>query len=122
MNEAKGDYQRLQAQKHFLNEIEQGIRVSNCEIIHKRIPALNKEMILSFAVAVGRLRARYLEAAFKLGVDEDGNAPQKSVIEDLRLRREMFEEARTAFAALRDAIEKGYVQVAEIAGSGERCR
>lgn len=122
MNKPKqGEYKRLITQQHFLNEIEQGIRVANCQIIHKRIPVLNKEMILVLAGTVGRLRARYLEAAFKLGVNEQDDLPQKSQIEDLRLRREMFEEARAAFAALMDAIEKGYVGVAEISGSGTRC-
>lgn len=116
----QGEYKRLITQQHFLNEIEQGIRVANCEIIHKRIPVLNKDMILTLAVTVGRLRARYLEAAFKLGVNEQDDLPQKAQIEDLRLRRETFEEARAAFAALLDAIEKGYVQAAEISGGGAR--
>lgn len=120
MNNPKpGEYKKLTPQR-FISEIEQGIRSANREIIHKRIPVLNKDMILTLAVTVGRLRARFLEAAFKLGVNETDDLPQKSQIEDLRLRREMFEEARGAFAALLDAIEKGYVEVAEISGSGAR--
>ncbi len=111
MTEPKSDFQRLAAQKHYLKEVEYAIRVANCEIIHKRIPMLNKDTIVSFAVTVGRLRARYLEAAFKLGVNEHGDTPKREEIDELRLRREMFEEARTAFAALQHAIEMGYVDV-----------
>ena len=111
MTGSHDDYQHLMEQKRFLGEIEQGIRFANREIIHTRIPELNKDAILSFAVAVGRLRARYLEEAFKIGVNEHGDAPEQSQIDEIRRRREMFEEARTAFEALRYAIERGYVDV-----------
>jgi hypothetical protein len=111
MTAGQDDYQHLMEQKRFLGEIEQGIRRANREIIHQRIPELNKDTILSFAVAVGRLRARYLEAAFKIGVDEHGDAPEQAQIDEIRRRREMFEEARAAFDALRYAIERGYIDV-----------
>jgi hypothetical protein len=105
------DYKILLAQKRFLGEVEQGIRFANREIIHDIIPQLDKDTVLAFAVAIGRLRARYLEAAFKLGVNEHGDPPKEDEITELRRRREMFEEARNAFDALRDAIEKGYVDI-----------
>lgn len=111
MTDVQDDYHDLLDQKRLLGEIEQGVRFANREIIQKRIPALDKDGILTFAVAVGRLRARYLETAFKLGVNEHGDPPDQKEISELRLRREMFEEARSAFAALMDAIEKGYVVV-----------
>jgi hypothetical protein len=118
MPQRTDDYQQLLDQKRFLGEIEQGIRFANREIIHKQIPHLTKDGVLAFAVAVGRLRARYLEAAFRLGRDEHGDAPDKAEIAELKSRREMYEEARNAFDALRDAIEKGYVEVAEIGAKG----
>ena len=65
MNEPQDDYRHLMEQKRFLGEIEQGIRQSNRQIIHQRIPSLSKETVLAFALALGRLRARYLEAAFQ---------------------------------------------------------
>ena len=111
MAETQDEYQQLMVQKRFLGEVEQGIRFANREIIHQRIPSLSKDTILSFAVAVGRLRARYLEAAFKLGVNEDGDPPDQTEINELRNRREMFLEAKEAFESLREAIEKGYVDV-----------
>lgn len=111
MAETQDEYQQLIEQKRFLGEVEQGIRFANREIIHQRIPSLSKDTILSFAVAAGRLRARYLEAAFKLGVNEDGDPPDQAEINELKNRREMYLEAREAFEALREAIEKGYIDV-----------
>jgi hypothetical protein len=108
------DYQDFVDQRRFLGEIEHGIRLANRRIIHERIPSLNKETIHSLAVAVGRLRARYLVSAFNLGVNESGDPPDQAEIIDLRTRREMFEEARSAFDALREAIEKGYVDIEKV--------
>lgn len=112
----KDDYHELLDQKRFLGEVEQGIRFANREIIQKVIPHLTKEAILSFAVVVGRLRAEYLEAAFRLGSHDNGGMPEPAQIAELRTRREMFEEAREAFEALRHSIERGYVDVQDLKG------
>ncbi|MBL6945844.1 MAG: hypothetical protein ISR47_04330 [Rhodospirillales bacterium] len=114
MTDRQDDYQLFMEHKRFFGKIEQGIRAANREIIHKRIENLDTDTILGFAVAVGRLRARYLQAAFKLGVDEHGNPPDINLINELKVSREMFEEAKNAFEALREAIEKGYVDIAGI--------
>ncbi len=106
-----GDYKDLLKQKHFLGEVEQAIRFANTELIKKQIPILNKDTILAFAVQVGKLRANYLEAAFMVGLHEITKPPAPEVIDDIRRKRELFEEARLAFEALRDAIEKGYVDI-----------
>ena len=105
------DYKQLQIQKRFLGEIEQGIRVANTELIHKKIPELNKDKILTFAVAVGRLRASYLEMAVNMSVGEHGDPPDQAYIDELHRKRTMFEEAKIGFESLRDAIEKGYIDV-----------
>lgn len=117
MSEGHDDYQSLLVQKRFLGEVEQGIRFANREVIHKLIPAITKDNVLAFAVAVGRVRARYLEAAFNLGISEHGDTPDQSEIDELKIRREMYEEAKAAFEALRDAIEKGYLDVQGIGES-----
>ena len=105
------DYKRLLAQKHFLEEIEQGIEMANQEIIHASIASLGRERFLKFAVTVAKLRAQYLLAAFQLFVGE--SEPDPAGVAKLREKREMFEEALSAFEALRRAIEKGYVGVVE---------
>ena len=111
MNGAPGKYQSIIQLKHFMEELEQGIRFANREIINKRIQGIDKAKILNFSVVVGRLRARYLEAAFKLSADEEGRPPDNSEIEELRNKRLMYEEARDAFEALRYAIERGYIDI-----------
>ncbi len=104
------DYKTLMDQKRFLSEIEQGIRLANREVIHARIPEITKKTVLSFSVAVAGLRARYLEEAFRVGA-EHGNPPDQAEIMSLKTSREMYEEAKNAFEALRYAIERGYVDI-----------
>lgn len=105
------DYKKMMNQKRFLNEIEQGIRIANREIIHKRIQTLSKNTVLSFAVAIARLRARYLEASFRAAEKDKGEPLDESEVTQLRGFREAYEEAKLAFEALRYAIEQGYVDV-----------
>ena len=97
----------------FLNEMEQGVRLANQEIIHERIPGLDKNTILALAVSVARLRASYLEAALKIGSVGNG-VPDAAMVGDLRAKREAYEESRIAYEALHRAIEVGYIDVAQI--------
>ena len=106
-------------EQRFLNELEQGVRLANQEIIHERIPGLDKHTILAFAVSIARLRASYLETALKVGNAGDGE-PDAALVGELRSRREAYEEARIAYEALHRAIEVGYIDVAQIdAGIGK---
>jgi hypothetical protein len=105
------DYKKMMNQKRFLNDIEQGIRIANREIIHKRIPALNKDTVLAFAVAIARARTRYLEAAFRAAATDKGEPLDQGEVNQLRAHRESYEETKKAFEALRYAIEQGYVDV-----------
>lgn len=112
--------QRILAQKHFLEEIEQGIEMANQEMIHAHLASLGRDRILKFAVSVAKLRAQYLRAAFDLFLGEAG--PDPMGIAQLREKREMFEEGLGAFAALRGAIEKGYVNVSEGSAKKRKAR
>ncbi|NQV57580.1 MAG: hypothetical protein HQ503_17085 [Rhodospirillales bacterium] len=114
MNDTGDGYRDPLKHKRFVIEIEQSIRAANSEIIHKRIPELSRDKILSFSVAVGRLRARYLAAAINLSVNEAGEPPDKAFISDLTEKREMYEESLAAFDALLGAIEKGYIDIEEL--------
>ncbi len=114
MPDGISDRQRLRAEQIFFEELEHGIRTANREIIGARIPELNKDTIHGLAVMVGRLRASYLELAFKMCAAGDGTEPDASFVEGLRARRQMFEEARDAYEALRRAVERGYIEIAGI--------
>ncbi len=117
MPQKHDDYEKLLAHKRFLNDVEQGIRYANREVIHADLPHITKDGILSFAISVARLRGAYLSAAMRLGKDGQGAAPSRDDVADVRAKREMYEEARGAFDALREAIERGYVEVTELEGA-----
>ena len=98
----------------FLNELDLGIRAANQEIIHERIPDLDRDKAFVFATMVARLRADYLDAAFKHC--SPGAQSNLEDIEELRAKRLTYEEAREAFQALRHAIEVGYIDIAQMNG------
>lgn len=102
----------LAKNQRFLREVEQIIRMTNNEVIHKLVDPINTDRMVSFAIVVAKLRARYVDAAFKFadmkhaGSDEGG-----AEIAELSKCRVKFEEARDAFFALQRAIELGYMAV-----------
>ena len=106
------DYYDLVAQRRFLDEVENGIRMVNREIIHEKIPDVTQDRFLKFAIMVSRLRADYLAAAFEL-VDTSAHLPEDGTMASLKAKREKYDEGIHAFEALRRAIEKGYVDVSK---------
>lgn len=102
----------LARNQRFLRETEQAIRLTNNEVIHKQVPPISSERMLTFSVAVAKLRASYIEAAFTFA-DANHNDEKDDIeeIKELELRRRRFEEARDAFIALQRAIELGYMAV-----------
>ena len=105
------DFKKTMNIKRFLNDIEQGIRIANREIIHSHIPSLDKETVLSFAIAIARLRAHYLDAAFQAAGKDSGAPLTMEQISTIRMHREAYEEAKLAFEALRYALERGYLDL-----------
>jgi hypothetical protein len=110
MSHHSDDYYDLVAQRRFLDEVENGIRMVNREIIHEKIPDVTQDRFLKFAVMVSRLRADYMAAAFEL-VEASSQIPDDEVMKVLRVKREKYDEGVHAFEALRRAIERGYVDV-----------
>jgi len=103
------DSHDLVAQRQFLEQLEISIAIANREVIHQQIPNLNKETFQQLAVMVAKFRANYLEAAIKLSGSPgscDGDC-----LEDLKRKRELYDEGRAAFEALERAIERGYVDI-----------
>ncbi len=102
----------LAKNQRFLRETEQAIRITNNEVIHKQVPPITSERMLTFSEAVAKLRAQYIEAAFTFAeAKHAGGAEGAADIDELGLCRRRFEEARDAFIALQRAIEFGYVAV-----------
>ena len=102
----------LTKNRRFLSETEQTIRLANNEVIHKQVPPITSDRMLSFAVAVAKLRAHYIEAAFKFtDLEHSEGGEGVAEIDELGSCRRRFEEARDAFSAMQRAIELGYVVV-----------
>ncbi len=98
---------------HFLKEIEQAIRVANCEVLGKRLKPINKDTILPLAVSVAKLRSDYLAEAFRLAGADKGQALKEDEVALLKKHRLAYEEARRAFEALTHAIDRGYVELSD---------
>ena len=102
----------LAKNQRFLRETEQAIRITNNEVIHKQVPPITSERMLTFSVAVAKLRAQYIGAAFAFAdAKHDDEAAAAADIDELGSCRRRFEEARDAFIALQRAIELGYMAV-----------
>ncbi len=101
---------RMKKRQRLLLEIEQGIKLANREVIHKRIPPVTADGVMPFVILVAKLRARYLEAAYEFAEKERGNVLNDAAVALLRKRQEAYEAARDAFDALTTAIERGYVK------------
>jgi hypothetical protein len=107
------DAELLARQHRFLEQVEYAIRIANRKIINKYVSKITRDDVLKLAMTVGEIRARYLQAALKLVDREEGVVPDASEISRLAKARETFDEAVSAFEALRRAIERGYVDVKE---------
>ena len=103
------DPKELAAQRQFMERLEMAVTVANREVIHKLIPNLNTETFQQLAVMVARLRAQYLEAAINLS--RSANHADGALVDDLKAKRQLYEEGRAAFEALERAIERGYVDM-----------
>lgn len=103
----------LRRQRRFLEEVEMAIRTANREIIGGHIPTMDRQTFMRLAVAVGKVRAAYLDGVLHMDWSAGG---ETTALEDLRRKREMYEEAKAGFEALRHCIEVGYVDI----GGGAR--
>jgi hypothetical protein len=111
MTDYDDDSALLRKQRHFLQQVEMELRKINREIIHRRIPELDRASFMRLALKVAELRTSYLQVALQLSRAEGELAQDDPVLEELRGRRRAYEEARDAFAALERTIEQGYVDI-----------
>jgi len=98
---------------HFLKEIEQAIRIANCDVLGDRLKPINKDTILPLVVSVARLRGDYLAEAFRIAGADKGKVLDEAQIALLKKHRMAYEEGRRAFEALTHAIDRGYVELSE---------
>lgn len=101
------DEYRLRRHRQFVLDLEREIGQVNREIVHQRMPHLNRDSCLQLATTVARARAEYLDLALRLSAQPDPGAS----IDALALARRQYEELRDAFGAMERAIECGYVDI-----------
>lgn len=102
------DANQLRMQKQFTEQIDQIVHATNREVIHALIPRLDRDTFAKMAHGVASLRVKYIAAATQLAVQPF--TTQQS--EQLKMMRENFEEARSAFDAVKRAIIRGYIDLA----------
>jgi len=94
--------------ERVFHEFEQAIREANTSCISRVTGGIGKEHFLKAAIAVARLRADYLNAVLCLA---DGNRCADESANELKRRREAYEEALLGFGALRHALKRGYFEL-----------
>ena len=108
------DHKEERKRQQFMIEVNRAIALANREVIHQTLASpISADQVIAFAVSVARVRARYLEAAFKITEKNQNEPLGEGEIDSLKRQRQAYEEARDAFEALTHAIERGYVDLAD---------
>lgn len=97
----------LHKHRHFVNEIEQAIRMANREVLHPVVNGMTDKDVIAVAVEVAKRRSAYLKATLLLAHGD----PKKPSGSDLAALRGDYKESRDAFAELMHSIERGYIDV-----------
>ena len=93
----------------LFGEIGKSVFAANREIIHERIPNLDRTLFMKFAIRVANARADYLILA--LDIIDDDKRGSADDIENLAKARRTYEELLQAFEATERLIERGYSDV-----------
>ncbi|RRJ84264.1 hypothetical protein [Aestuariirhabdus litorea] len=94
----------------LLLELEKKRRDINRAIINPRIDELSLDDLEPILSMVANARADYLCALFALTTGDTG-IPNEDQVEELRLRRQTFDELVSAVNALETVIQRGYLDV-----------
>ena len=57
----------LHKHRHFVNEIEQAIRLANREVLHPVVNGMTNDDVVAVAIEVAKRRSAYLKATLELG-------------------------------------------------------
>lgn len=99
----------LRQQKQFTDMIDHIVHDTNREVIHALIPRLDKATFGKMAKGVATLRVKYIAAAVQLSTQPFSSEQAGQ----LKVMRENFEESRSAFDAVKRAIVRGYIDLAD---------
>lgn len=96
-------------QNRFLLELDKLRRDVNRDILEPRIGTMNIERFRPIITAVAHARADYVEALIMFGEEVSNEAPKPERIEELKKRREAFDELVHAANALETIIQRDYI-------------
>lgn len=71
---------------------------------------IDKNDVLKLGEAISICRANYLKSVLKVAKNDDGKLAE-GLAHDVKNQRALYEETMLGFAALRHALERGYVVV-----------
>ena len=71
---------------------------------------ISERDIVRLGEAISIRRANYLKSVLEMSAMEDGNLVTR-LTDEVKKNRKLYEETMAGFAALRHALERGYVEV-----------
>lgn len=98
--------------QRLMQRFEHEIVQVNRENIGKITGEISKKDIVKMGEAISICRANYLKSVIEMANTDDGNLAAR-LTDDVRQKRQLYEETMAGFAALRHALERGYVEVHE---------
>ena len=100
------------AVQRFLQRFEHDIVAVNRQHIGEITGKIDSDDILKMGEAISICRARYLKSVLEVAKNNDGNLAE-GLAHEVKAQRMLYEETMQGFAALRHALERGYVVVSD---------
>ena len=98
--------------QRVLQQFEHEIISVNRQNIKEIAGDIGKNEILKMGEAISICRARYLESVLKMA-NADKNESVIPIAKEVKNQRLLYEESMLGFAALRHALERGYIVVTD---------
>ena len=98
--------------QRLLQQFEHEIVAVNQQNISEITGDIGKEELLRIGTGISICRAKYLKLVLEMTKVTDGDI-STAMVEQVRNQRLLYEETMHSFAALRHALERGYIVVKE---------
>ena len=98
--------------QRLLQQFEHEIIGVNQQNISEIAGEIGKDELLRIGTGISICRAKYLKLVLEMTKVEDGDI-STTMLEQVRNQRLLYEETMLSFAALRHALERGYIVVKE---------
>lgn len=96
--------------QRILQQFEHEIVEVNRQHVSEITGDISKQDILNIGEAISICRANYLKSVLEMAKTDDGSLATR-LTDDVKRQRLLYEETMAGFAALRHALERGYVEV-----------